>query len=105
MCQELRSRCCSQLLKQLVHGGASSKFPIRSFFSVLVAVVIFCCGWNAEQMPEPATEEAEVSSKCAAVLLSASMIGRVSLAYAVTPAALCSAGFYTTAVAGGSFVS
>mmetsp|Transcript_26986 Transcript_26986/g.31883 ORF Transcript_26986/g.31883 Transcript_26986/m.31883 type:complete len:264 (+) Transcript_26986:136-927(+) len=51
------------------------------------------------------TDDVTVSDKCAAVLLvSGSAIG-AGLAYAITPVALCSAGFCPTGVTGSSFAA
>ncbi len=54
---------------------------------------------------EPERTEVEISPKCAAVLITSTTAVGVGVAYALTPAMLCGAGFCPVGVAKGSFAA
>ena len=70
---------------------------------ILTAIII--CSFSCGEQTEDAEDTVFVSPKCAAVIISGGTIGGAGLAYALTPTALCTAGFCPVGVSGSSFAS
>jgi len=84
----------------------------RIFSIFFLAIVAFAASATArfatreeEDVEVGKDVEVDISPRCAAVLLSGGALGGAGLAYAVTPAALCTAGFCPAGVSGASFAS
>mmetsp|Transcript_11810 Transcript_11810/g.22404 ORF Transcript_11810/g.22404 Transcript_11810/m.22404 type:complete len:262 (-) Transcript_11810:3071-3856(-) len=79
---------------------------MKIFSISFLAIIAFAASATARfTTREEEDVEVDISPKCAAVLLSGGALGGVGLAYAVTPAALCTAGFCPAGVSGASFAS
>lgn len=75
---------------------------MKVFYFYLLLLVSHCSLYKAEVSNED--EECNISPKCASVILATGVLGGVSVA-ALTPTALCAAGFCPVGVAGNSFAS
>ena len=74
------------------------------FLFFFIAAVCSVCSRSQEEEAK-ADDTINVSSNCAAVLLASGTTLGAGVAYALTPAALCTAGFCAPGVAAGSFAS
>eukprot|EP00550_Attheya_septentrionalis_P012353 CAMPEP_0198303952 /NCGR_PEP_ID=MMETSP1449-20131203/57151_1 /TAXON_ID=420275 /ORGANISM="Attheya septentrionalis, Strain CCMP2084" /LENGTH=218 /DNA_ID=CAMNT_0044006459 /DNA_START=104 /DNA_END=760 /DNA_ORIENTATION=- len=72
-------------------------------YLTLLFVVAALCGCRAQE-PE-ADDGVVVSAKCAAVILASTTTLGAGVAYTLTPAALCTAGFCAPGIAGSSFAA
>mmetsp|Transcript_28972 Transcript_28972/g.47525 ORF Transcript_28972/g.47525 Transcript_28972/m.47525 type:complete len:288 (-) Transcript_28972:52-915(-) len=78
----------------------------KPYASTLILTIAILCGFcNGEIQAEDAGKSVGVSPKCAAALLSGGALGGAGFAYALIPAALCTAGFCPAGVSGASFAS
>ena len=86
--------------------ASSVSFPgmNRFFLFFFIAAVCSVCSRSQEEEAK-ADDTINVSSKCAAVLLASGTTLGAGVTYALTPAALCTAGFCAPGVAAGSFAS
>ncbi|KAL7546991.1 hypothetical protein ACHAWF_010312 [Thalassiosira exigua] len=73
--------------------------------AIILFIVLLLAYVSGEAQTEEEAETLTVSPKCAAVLISGGSIGGASIAYLLTPTALCTAGFCPAGVSASSFAS
>lgn len=71
----------------------------------IISLFCFCHGQEVGPEEEAGEESVHISAKCAAVIVSGGALGGAGLVYALTPAALCTAGFCPVGVSQSSFAS